>query len=215
MIAVGSGALGLALRRDDGDGASSTTTTTPDDTTTTEVATLDELSGPARDLAELLAAGRTRTYHARYQGSTVGQDDGAIVIESWAKDGRFRQDVGFDVGGVAVQRSTFVLDERGVSCQRSGEEPWSCTDLPRSEVQGADPLTGSALAQLKHAAVGEQEGAVDGRPARCFIVTYDAQTTEMCISPDGIPLQIRTTESQLVVDLLEDVVDEAVFEPPV
>lgn len=213
MVAVGSGALGIALLDDD-ESSSSTASTTPESTTTTEAVPLDELSGPARELAELLAQGRTRTYHARYVGSSTGETEGAIAIESWAKDGQFRQDVGFQVGDIAVRRSTFVLDERGVTCQRSGDEPWACTDVARSEVQGADPLTGSALAQLRDANVGESAGEVDGRPARCFTVSYDAQSTEMCVSEDGIPLQIRTSDSRLVVEVLEDTVDDAVFQPP-
>jgi hypothetical protein len=212
IIAVTSGALGLALL--DGDDDDTTTSTTaPESTTTTATATIDELSGDARALAELLAAGRTTTYHARYAGATLGETEGSIALESWAKDGRFRQDVSFSVGGVPVQRSTYVLEDRGVTCQRSGEEDWQCHDLPKSEVQGADPLTGGTLAQLKEAAVGEAPGEVEGRPARCFTVTFDAQTTEMCVSEDGIPLQIRTQESRLVVEVLEDVVDDAVFEP--
>jgi hypothetical protein len=214
IIAATSGALGLALLDDDGD-TGTTTTTAPESTTTTETATLEELSGPARELAELLADGRTSTYHARYSGSSIGQNEGSITLESWAKEGRFRQDVAFVVGGVAVQRSTFVLEDRGVSCQRSGDEPWVCNDLPKDQVSGADPLTGGTLAQLRDAAVGEAAGEVEGRPARCFSVSLDAQTTEMCVSPEGIPLQIRTQESRLVIELLEDVVDNAVFEPPV
>jgi hypothetical protein len=216
IVAVTSGAIGLvAAGDDDDDKASTTSTTEPESTTTTESATIDELEGDARELAELLGAGRQLTYHARYTGSSIGEVEGSITLESWAKDGRFRQDVAFAVGGVAVQRATFVLDDKGVSCQRSGDEPWECNELPKSQVEGADPLTGGTLAQLKKAAVGEAPGEVEGRSARCFTVSYDAQTTEMCLTPDGIPLQIRTTESRLVVEVLEVEVDDEVFTPPV
>lgn len=221
LIAVTSGALSLTVLDDDDDDLPDavTTTTPPDDddddtTSSTEPASIEELQGDARELAELLAAGRAGTYHATYDGSSTGDTAGSIVLESWAKDGRFRQDVSFDVGGVSVHRSTFVLDDRGVSCQRSGDEPWKCTDLAREDVQGADPLTGGTLAQLRDAAVGEQVRDVAGRRARCFTVSFDAQTTEMCVSEDGIPLQIRAAESQLVLGELEETVDDSVFTPP-
>lgn len=213
LVAAGSGALGLVLSNDD-DELADDQSDASESTTTTERINLDELRGSARDLAELLAEGRSTTYHARYAGSATGENEGTIAIESWAKDGQFRQDVAFEVGDIAVQRSTFVLDDRGVSCQRSGDEPWACSDLPKSEVQGADPLTGSALAQLRGAAVGEAAGEVEGRPARCFTVSFDAQSTEMCVSAEGVPLQIRTASSRLVIELLEHDVDDAVFEPP-
>lgn len=211
LVAVSSGAVALFVLDDDGGSTSTTTTST---TSTTEAVDVEELSGPARDLADLLDQGRSTTYHARYRGSSVGEAEGSLTLESWASDGRFRQDVRFEVAGQQVERSSFLLDDRGVVCNRSGDEAWACSDLPRAEVQGAEPLTGSALAQLRDAQVGEAPGEVDGRPARCFTVSFDAQTTEMCVSPAGIPLQIRTAESRLVVEVLEDEVDEAVFEPP-
>jgi hypothetical protein len=222
LIAVTSGALSLTLLDDDDDAPDAQTTTTTslpgsDDeetTTSTSPASIEELQGDARELAELLAEGRSRTYHATYEGSSSGASAGSIALESWAKDGRFRQDVAFEVGGISVQRSTFVLDDRGVSCQRSGEEPWTCNDLPRSDVQGADPLTGGTLAQLRDAAVGEVVRDVAGRRARCFTVSFDAQTTEMCVSEEGIPLQVRAADAELVVGTLEDQVDDDVFTPP-
>ena len=221
LVAVTSGALSLTLLDDDGgDPEAATTTTVPgagddDETTsTTSPASIEELEGDARELAELLAAGRARSYHATYEGSSDGATAGTIALESWADAGRFRQDVSFDVGGLAVRRSTFVLEDRGVTCQRSGDEPWQCTDVPRDDVQGADPLTGGTLAQLRDAAVGEDVRDVAGRRARCFTVSFDAQTTEMCVSEDGIPLQVRTADARLLVTLLEDEVDADVFTPP-
>ena len=211
LVAVSSGAVALFVLDDD---SGPSTTTTSITTSTTEAVDIDELSGPARDLADLLERGRSTTYHARYRGSSIGESEGSLTLESWASEGRFRQDVRFEVAGQQVDRASFLLPDRGVVCNRSGDEPWACADLPRSEVQGAEPLTGSALAQLRDAQVGEAPGEVDGRPARCFTVSFDAQTTEMCVSPDGIPLQIRTAESRLAVEVLDDAVDDSVFEPP-
>lgn len=209
--------IGVVSARDDPQGAapeSDPTSSTSTSTSTTEPdVSLDDLTGPARDLAELLAAGRQGTYHARYRGTASGGQSGTLSLETWVDEGRVRQDTVVDVTGQAFHRANFVLEDTAAACTRLGDAAWSCEDTPRSEA-GADLLNGSTLEQLTRAAVGEAPGEVDGREARCFTITLDAQTTELCASPGGIPLRIRSQSSELVIEMLEDTVDGTVFEVP-
>lgn len=212
----------IVVVADDGndpEGPASSRTTETGDTATSEaedpVLTLDDLSGSARELAELLAEGRESTYHARYTGRAAeGEGAGTIVLESWAKGGRFRQDTIVDVAGEPFHRSNFLLDRQAVACTRLGSTEWTCEESAVEQAHGADILGGGSLDQLARAAVGEEAGEVDGRPARCFVITLDAQTTELCASDQGVPLRIRSQNSELVVEVLDQEVDDAVFEPP-
>ena len=187
--------------------STSTSTSEPD-------VSIGDLEGPARELAELLAEGRASTYHARYSGSSATGEGGALSLETWAERGRFRQDTVVDVAGQPFHRANFVLPGRGAACTKLGETPWSCEEVPATELEGTDLLGGSTLEQLRRASIGATDSAVDGRAARCFAITYDARTTELCVSPEGVPLRIRSQSSQLLVEELDDVVDDAVFELP-
>lgn len=207
----------LAGGAGDGTDAPATSTSTsapPASTTSTPDVSIEDLSGSARELAALLAEGRGTTYHARYSGTATSNDGGSLTLETWAKGGRFRQDTVVDVSGQALHRINFVLTDGGASCTRLGDAEWSCSEVPLSEVQGSDLLNGNTLDQLRRAAVGESSGEVDGRPARCFVITYDAQTTELCASTQGVPLRIRSQSSELLIELLEHDVDDTVFELP-
>lgn len=191
----------------DTSGSSSTSTSEPD-------VAISDLTGTARDLAELLAQGRTGTYHAVYHGTASSGEGGTLTLETWAKAGRFRQDTVVDVGGEPFHRANFVLPDTGAACTRLGDAPWSCGPAAPSDEQGADLLSGNTLDQLRQAAVGESPGEVEGHRARCFTITYDAQTTELCASEDGVPLRIRSQASELLIELLEDDVPDDVFEFP-
>lgn len=206
--------VGVVATRDDSGqdpasaGTSSTTTTSEPDVS------VDDLDGPARELVELLADGRASTYHARYTGSAATGEGGPLTLETWAKQGRFRQDTVVDVGGQAFHRANFVLPGEGASCTRLGDTPWSCDAVPAAELEGAELLGGNTLDQLRRAAVGVTDGVVADRPARCFSITYDARTTELCVSAEGVPLRIRSQSSELVIDELEGDVDDGVFSVP-
>lgn len=213
LLAATVGVFAVAV--DDNQAAPTTTAPPAPTSTTTSVpdVAVEDLTGAARELAELLAAGRATTYHARYSGSSTADASG-LVLETWAKEGRYRQDTLVDVGGERFHRSHFVLADYGAACTQLGDAGWSCQRVARAEIAGADLLNGSTLDQLRKATVGESPGEVDGRSARCFVITYDAQTTELCASPEGIPLRIRGQSSELRIEALEADVDEHVFEVP-
>lgn len=214
MLAATVGVFVVAGEDDPTDAASTTSTTASSSTTSTPDVSIEDLSGAARDLAELLATGRAGTYHARYEGTSADERSSGIVLETWAKNGRFRQDTLVDVGGERFHRAHFVLDDHGAACTRTGDADWTCQRVALSDIEGVDLLNGSTLDQLRQATVGESSGEVDGRPARCFVITYDAQTTELCASPEGIPLRIRGQTSELHVQVLEGEVNDEVFEVP-
>lgn len=212
--------VGVLSASDEGtspNGASATSTSDPPEASTSTSApdvSIEDLTGAARELATLLAAGRATTYHARYVGAAVTGEGGSLTLETWSKNGQFRQDTKVDVSGQVLHRINLVLADGGASCTRLGEAEWTCSDMPRDEVDGVDLLSGSTLDQLRQAAVGESPGEISGRPARCFVITYDAQTTELCASAEGIPLRIRSQTSELLVQSLEHEVDDGVFELP-
>ncbi|MDE0804799.1 MAG: hypothetical protein OSA99_15930 [Acidimicrobiales bacterium] len=217
-VALLAATVAVVNTRDPADSdSSSSTTSVPSETTASAPPTveLDDLSGAARDLATLLAAGRETTYHARYSGrSAADGTGGTLILESWSKDGRFRQDTIVDVADESFHRSNFLLDERAVACTRLGAADWTCDESPAEQFQGADVLGGGSLDQLARAAVGEEPGEVGGREARCFVITLDTQTTELCTTDEGVPLRIRSQTSELVLEVLDHDVDDGVFDPP-
>jgi hypothetical protein len=177
-------------------------------TTTTTV----ELTGAARELASLLDERRTRTYHARYEGSTP--EVTSIAIETWQHGTLVRQDQQVQSGSDLLQLSTFVLPTGQVNCVHLGTQGWTCQRAAPGQRQPVDPV-GAIRQRLGEGEVTARDANVEGRPVRCFQLTVEGDVSELCVIADsGIPVRITGGTTELRLTVLEEAVDDGVFEPP-
>jgi hypothetical protein len=175
--------------------------------------TAGSLEGAAAELAELLELRQTQTYHARYEGQSG--ESSTVVIETWQDGaGDVRQDQVLRSGDQAAHLVSLVADGEEIRCTQIATDEWDCRRAATGELSGADPLA-AVRARLAEGEVTARNVDVDGQPARCFELTAQGETSELCVRAEtGIPVRIGggTTELRLVV--LEDTVDPSVFEPP-
>lgn len=219
VVGVGIGVLGTVLIVGTGGGSSHVvaalpTTLAPTTTTTTTV----PLSGAAQELVDLLARGNTRSFHARYAVvSPTAQGQGATVsLEVWRQPPLVRQDTLVSAGGKTTDTAAFALQSGLVECTKSDPAPWTCQSASAAGTGLADlsTLTQRITAQLATASVTAKDDTVSGRPARCFTVTLDANSTQVCVDADGVPLLEASGGSQLQLQALDTEIPGGVFAVP-
>lgn len=202
VVGLVAGSLGAVLLLDDGS----------DDDDVAEAAT-EDLSEEARDLVELLEAGRTTTYHVRYEGSSPDAPDTVIKLETWQRPPRVRQDSEVVAGGRIARTRSIVLPTGGVRCTSVASAPWTCREAAAGELR-TDAVTADILQRLREGEVRSRFTTIDGRQVRCFTLTRAEGTTELCTNDDGVPIRVRAGASELqAVELSTDVGDD-VFAPP-
>jgi hypothetical protein len=179
-------------------------------TATTAPAALDE---GGEELVELLRGRADHTYHARYEGFS-GAERAPVTLETWPQPPLVRQDAEVDVDGQLARTSTLVLADDTIRCTAIGDStPYACRSGGADGLGDADP-TSAIIERLNGASVTARDSVVDERPVRCFDLTTQGATSEMCVDEDGIPVLIRGGDSELTrVDLDEDI-PEGTFEPP-
>jgi hypothetical protein len=170
----------------------------------------------ARELLDLLEAGRALTFHAVYEtSSTDPEAPGAVTVEIWRDGGRVRQDSVVEAAGQRVHTAAIREPDGTVtSCLQRDGEAWSCG------AAGGAPegdLFGSVTAQLEGATVTVTDERIGDLAVRCFTIVdaVSQSASELCLTPDGIPVRISAGE-EAVLDMtsLERQVDSAVFTPP-
>ncbi len=171
------------------------------------------LNAGGAELVQLLAVGRSGTYHATYaiRGGDLG---GESSIEVWRDGDRVRQDTVLRTDdGTEVQTAGIRVDDSTISCTKRGDEPWSCGE---AETDGSETndLFGSVEAQLEGVDVTARDDEVDGRAARCFdFVTVDGAGSA-CLTPEGVPLVFSAGDASIELVELDDTVPSEVFTPP-
>ncbi|HEX9681741.1 MAG TPA: hypothetical protein VGA13_01545 [Acidimicrobiales bacterium] len=181
-----------------------------------QVLSIDGLEGPARELVELLRSGAETTFYGRWESDVMRGDEPQIVMEIWNSPPNVRRDNVLRSEGSEIQTSEY--DTGGdviVRCARFDTD-WQCAPSP---YESGTPVPGD----LSLGAIGEDLGdrevrvrdaEIDGRAARCFEITEDRGTFDLCVSTSGIPLLIDSPEAELRLVLLENDVDSSVFVPP-
>jgi hypothetical protein len=201
-------ALGLALAKDDNksDSASSSTTST-----TAPV----QLTGAAKELADLIAAGHPGEYHARYaiESPTITTGTQATV-ETWRKGSLFRQDNRIvDPSGTRIS-STYQLAEGVVSCTASSDSgPWTCKKVPGSGQASLDEAVADTTSKLDGAQVTASDATMGDEAVRCFDITISSGTTQVCLTKDGVPALQAAGSNRFSLLTLERSVGD-VFTPP-
>jgi hypothetical protein len=175
--------------------------------------TTGPLEGAAAELAGLLELRQSQTYHARYEGQSG--ESSTVVIETWQDgSGQVRQDQVLRSGDEGAHLISLVADGREVRCTQIATDEWTCRRAATGELSGADPVA-AVRARLAAGEVTARNVDIDGQPARCFELTGQGETSELCVRIEtGIPVRISGGSTELRLVVLEDAVDPSVFTPP-
>ena len=159
-----------------------------------------------------------RPFHARYTVvSPTAQGQGATVsLEVWRSPPLVRQDTVVTAQGKTTDTAAFALPSGVVQCTKTDPAAWSCqaASAPGSGLADLSTLTQRITAQLATATVTVKDDSVGGRPARCFTVTLDANSTVVCVDAGGVPLLEASGGSQLQLQTLDSDIPTGTFAPP-
>jgi hypothetical protein len=200
-------ALVSALGGDDDDNAG------PGETTTTTL----PLGPEATTLRELIEKSRTTEYHVHFVGTSGDPQTAPPSLELWRADGKLRQDVAVGAGEDETRASSFLIDDKAVSCSKQPGRDWTCEEFSRLEGQAgtAAGLVESAAANLGGAEVTRATATIAGREAQCFSITeVGGEKREVCITDEGIPVRVQIGTNLFEADVVETEVDSDAFDLP-
>jgi hypothetical protein len=166
-----------------------------------------------QELEALLAKGRKLTFHAVYKASGDSATTGDLTVEVWRKDGNIRQDSRTTTGDGESNTAGFVVDGKATTCSKVGSDPWSCSSAPDPGTD-LDGIFGSAAAQVSGLAVTAADDTVAGHKTRCFSFTQADGEGRVCVSPEGLPLQLKINDIDLTIQSDDANVESGVFVPP-
>lgn len=219
-VAVAAVALAVwffAFRDDDDSGSTDATDATSPPATAPEV-TEAPLDAAGSELEALLASSRDATFHATYQATGPTETEGgtatSYTIELYRSEGRTRQDTITELEGGDYLTVGILADEVATICTKQGTEDWSCSESAQADPTAADGLFGEVVQRLGGVQVTETAETVAGRDARCFSYESADGPGSICLTSEGIPVRVISGETELLLTVLEDTVDDAVFEPP-
>jgi hypothetical protein len=187
FVAVVGGFLFVTLRDDDeaatDDSLDLGPTTTLDPTT---------LSPEGQELYALVQAGETGTYHAAFavdSAELASQGVGA-GLELWRSGEQFREHrVSTDASGVNM----LVIiggPEGTTSCtQAPTETAFTCAEASSDQTAFSDAYA-SIIALLPEADTTARDETIAGQPGRCYSVTSEQATAELCFTLEGVPLLV-------------------------
>lgn len=199
-------ALALASVGSDGSGDS-------DAAASTSTSTTVPLNDAGRELLALLEKDKNATFHARYSASSAEQPNAAIVIETWRKPPRVRQDSEVTAGGQRLKSSAYLLGDVAIRCAQLGEAQWSCQRAAQDA--SADLLFGGVRDQLGKGPVTVRDDVVDGTKVRCFTLEAEGKRSELCARDDGVPVRVQSsTGASLRLIGFDATVSDEVFVPP-
>lgn len=180
----------------------------------TSTSTTVPLNDAGRELLALLEKDKAAVFHARYTASSSEQPNASIVVETWRKPPRVRQDTEVTSGGQRLKSIALLLGDVSVQCAQLGEAQWSCQRKPQSETAG-DLLFGGVREQLGKGPVTARDDVIDGERVRCFTLEAEGKRSELCARPDGIPVRVQSsTGSSLRLVGFDPTVSDEVFVPP-
>lgn len=171
------------------------------------------LDPAARELLELLSLGQRGVHHARYRAVSPGQPGVTLTIDVWRKDDISRQDSIASDGKTTVHTAAFHLESGDVTCRQEGTAKWRCVPV-QGAMNGPEEFTRLASDELAGRTVSVRDATVAGRKARCFTIVGEGQSSEMCLSGEGIALSVSSGTGRLELFELSRSVPDGVFRPP-
>ncbi len=195
----------LVVRSTSSGGGSSTTTTQP----LPQLTSTTLLTGPAAELRDLLAKGDAIDRHAVY---TASDPEGTTRMEVWHKNGRARYDTHVTAADGSTSDTVFIhLSDHSVQCARKGNDPYVCSAVA---VTDANPFT-FITADLSGKQVITTDDTIDGRAVKCYGTSNpEGQPASLCVTPDGIPVRLSSSSSNLTLASLDNDTSGASFDPP-
>ncbi|MGH2726173.1 MAG: hypothetical protein ACRDKS_04270, partial [Actinomycetota bacterium] len=171
------------------------------------------LDAAARELLDLMAKGQDGVYHVRYRTISAGQTGATLTVEIWRRGSTTRQDTVASDGIQSIHTAGFTLHDGNVACRRQGSAAWEC--MPVTGVRTTtQQITELATSELAGRTVTVRDEKVAGRPARCFTIVGEGQSSELCLSRDGVALRVSAGETRLELTSLDAAVPDAIFKPP-
>jgi hypothetical protein len=224
LFGVVAAAAGFAQISGSGDASGSTTTTialtsttstVPGPTTTVDPATL---APDAKELYDLVHAGRATTYHVRFtlSGSSLTSDTTGATLEVWRSGPRIRQDTTLDDNRGHTHGANIGGPEGTITCQEQSNIPLTCQQESTAPVGSDADLLSTITQRLGSAVVVARDDVVLDRAVRCFDLDKDtAQTaTSVCLTSEGVPLSLSAAGLQATATLVDAAVDDSTFVPP-
>lgn len=175
------------------------------------------LSAQAKQLRTLLAAGTRATYHATYTLTSSDPTEGAgsAVIEVWHRPPLERQDTEFTAPNTPTQNQMELRLARGLlTCTQSAQGQWSCSKYTTALPTGPDAIVEQIPATLRSETVTGRATTVAGHAAECYDVATKKSALSLCLSRQGVPLEVFEGDITLTVTSLGRTVARSVFTPP-
>lgn len=171
------------------------------------------LDPAARELVSLMAKGQEGVYHARYRAVSPEQPGATLMVEIWRRGSITRQDSVASDGTQTTHTAGFTLPTGNLACRREAAGAWRCVPVTGARTT-TEQLTELATTELSGRSVTARDETIAGRAARCFTIVGEGQSSDICLSSEGIALRVGTGNTRLELISLEEAVDDAVFRPP-
>ena len=154
------------------------------------------------ELTKVVEAGHQRSYYARYD-ITDGSSRAPTVLEVWRRPPLLRQMTTARSPAGDQRNQVFVLQSGVVGCASAGGGPWACQPRPEVRPAAADPFALPDPALLAARTVTGRNDRVGDRAVRCFDLGGDP-ASELCVTPEGIPVRLTFAQSRLELRELRD-----------
>lgn len=169
--------------------------------------------GPGAELARLLARSRTLVFDARY--TAVDQSSASSSAQVWRRPPLARLDTVSGSGDSARRNAQIITTSGAVNCSQVGTGPWSCAPKPGLRIGDVGVVPPVVVAALSSARVTARDDTVAGLSVRCFTVSGQDGSAELCVTPDGIPARMVAGAAHLdLVSLSRDRAADSVFVAP-
>lgn len=219
---VGAGVVAGVLIAILGTGGSTHGTTTPPASTgpsassSAATGSAPPLSGAAAAMVALLTKGSSVSYHARYTVTSpqVTTQGARVQLELWRRLPDVRQDTLVTQKGTTIDTAAFQSGSGVVECTKTGTGGFACRQTSSTGLANPADIAANAAKELAGATVTQTSATIAGRSATCFEITLSGTTNEVCADADGIPLQVSSKGSSMVLESLDHTFASGIFTPP-
>jgi hypothetical protein len=101
-----------------------------------------------------------------------------------------------------------------LTCTQSAQGQWSCSKYTTALPTGPDAIVEQITATLRSETVTGRATTVAGHAAECYDVATKKSALSLCLSRQGVPLEVFEGDITLTVTSLGRTVARSVFTPP-
>ena len=170
--------------------------------------------GPVGELLRLLDRSQAATYTLRL-ASTDTSSGARATVWLWRRPPLVRTDTESGEGDAARRSAKLFIPSGSAACTRAGSGPWDCKARPDLRAGDLDVLSADVVSRLSRVGVAVADDTIGGEAVRCFVLTEQDTTTQLCLTSDGIPVRVVTGKVRAEVAQLDrSPPPEDVFRPP-